>query len=193
MMKLVTTIFAFGGANLFAASAFAAEAGEAAGEGSWLTLLLYFINAAIFVALIVYFAGPAIRQFFANRAHEIRDRRARAEAAFESADRAAGEIARQLAQLATEKARLLEELEAETAYQLKLIRDSAQAGVARIGREAELTAIAVGEEARRRVRAYLAGVAGVIAREIVQRNFNSDDQHRMLAGFAEKLSAEARP
>ncbi len=193
-MKLMTSIFALGGANLFAATAFAAEGGEtgAGGEGSWLSLILYFINAAIFVAICVHFARPAIRQFFAERAREVRDRRARAEAAFEAAEQAAREAARRLEQLAAEKARLLEELEAETAYQIKLIRDTAESGAARIGRDGELMAAAAVEDARRRVRAYLAGVAGAIARELVQRNFNPGDQRRMLAGFAEKLAAEAR-
>lgn len=193
-MQLITSLFAFGGAYLFAATAFAADGAEAGagGEGSWLTLLLYIINAAIFIAICVHFAGPLVRQFFAERARALRDRRAHAEADFEAAEQAARDAARRLEQLAAEKARLLEELEAETAYQVKLIRETAVAGAERIGRDAELTAAAAVEDARRRVRGYLAGVAGVIARELVQRNFNSDDQRRMLAGFAEKLVVEAR-
>jgi F0F1-type ATP synthase membrane subunit b/b' len=194
-MKFATSIFALGGANLCAATAFAAAGGEAGagGEGSWSALIFYFINAAIFVALCVHFARPAIRQHFAKRAGDLRDQRARTEAAFEAAEEAAREAARHLQQLAAEKARLREEMEAETAFQIKLLRDTAQTGAARIGRDAELTAAAAVEETRRRVRAYLAGVAGVIARELVQRNFNPDDQRRMLTDFAEKLTAEARP
>jgi F0F1-type ATP synthase membrane subunit b/b' len=192
-MKLVTSILALGASFVMAASAFAAEGAEAAGGGSWLTLLLYIVNAAIFVAICVYFAGPGVRQFFAQRARTIRERRGRAEADFAAAEQAAHDAARQLEQLAAEKARLLEEMEAETAYQIKTIRETALAGAARIGRDAELTAAAAVEEARRRVRSYLAGVAGVIARELVQQNFNADDQRRMLAGFAEKLTLEARP
>lgn len=193
-MKLITSIFALGGAILCAATAFAAAGGEAGagGEGSWSALIFYFINAAIFVALCVHFVRPAIRQYFANRASDLRERRARAEAAFEAAEEAAREAARHLQQLAAEKARLREEMDAETAFQIKLLRDAAQTAAARIGRDAQLTAAAAVEEARRRVRAYLAGVAGAIARELVQRNFNPDDQRRMLTDFAEKLSAEAR-
>jgi F0F1-type ATP synthase membrane subunit b/b' len=191
-MKLTTSLFALAGASLFAATAFAAEGGEA-GEGSWLSLLLYCINAAIFVAICVHFIRPALRQYFAERARALRERRASAEAAFEAAEQAARDAARRLEQLAAEKARLLEELAAETAYQIKLIREAAEIGATRIARDAEQTAAAVLEEARRRVRAYLAGVAGVIARELVHQNFTPDDQRRMLAGFAEKLAAEARP
>ncbi|HTW88910.1 MAG TPA: hypothetical protein VMD75_12985 [Candidatus Binataceae bacterium] len=194
-MKLITAIFAFGGANLYAATAFAAASGEAGAgrDGSWSALIFYFINTAIFVALCVYFARPAIRQHFAKRAGDLRERRARAEAALKAAEEAAHEAAQHIQQLELEKTHLREEMEAETAFQLKLLREAAQTGAARIGRDAELTAAAAVEEARRRVRSYLAGVAGVMARELVQRNFHPDDQRRMLTDFAEKLSTEARP
>lgn len=194
-MKLLASIFALGGANLCAATAFAAANGEAGagGEGSWSVLILYFINAAIFVGLCVYFVRPAIRQYFSKRAGDLRERRSRAEAALKAAEEAAREAAQHIQQLELEKARVREEMEAETAFQIKLLREAAQTGAERIARDAELTAAAAVEEARRRVRSYLAGVAGVMARELVQRNFNPDDQRRMLTDFAEKLSAEARP
>jgi len=190
-MKLRLPIFALAAAILSAATAFAAEGGEAAGEGSWSALIFYFINAAIFVAIIVHYAGPTVRQMFADRAHQLRERRARAQAALEQAEEAARDAVRLVEQLATEKARILQEIEAETAYQLKLIRETAEAGAKRILRDAELTVAAAAEEARRRVRAYMAGVAGVVARELIERNFTTDDQRALLNGFSDKLAAEA--
>jgi len=191
-MKFRVPILALAGALLCAAPALAAEGGEAAGEGSWSALIFYCINAAIFVALIVYYAGPAVRQMFADRARLLRERRAHAQAALEEAERAAREAARLLDQLAAEKQRIVEELEAETTYQVKLIRETAEAGAKRIARDAEITVAATAEDARRRVRAYMAGVAGVVARELIERNFTADDQRALLAGFSDKLASEAR-
>jgi len=193
--NLTTSIIATGAVLFAAAAAFAADAGASAPEaqGSWSALIFYAINAAIFVAIIVHYARPAVRQLFAARAHQVRDRRARAETTLEGAELAARDAIHLLERLADEKARLLRELEAETVYQVKQIRDAAAEGLARILRDSELTVAAAAEDARRRTRAYLAGVAGLVARELIERSFTSEDQRRMLSGFADKLAAEARP
>jgi F0F1-type ATP synthase membrane subunit b/b' len=192
-MKLKTSILTIGGAMFGAATAFTAE-GQSLhdGEGSWFALLFYVINAAIFLAIIVHYARPAVQRLFADRAHEARARRDRAQAALAEAERAARDAIHLVESLADEKARLIKEMEAETAYQVKQIRDAAAEGAARILRDSQLTVAAVATDARRRVRAYLAGVAGAMARKLVQRNFKPEDQHRMLSGFVEKLTDEAR-
>ena len=40
----------------------------AAGGGSWLSLLFYVINFAVFVWILVHYAGPQARRFFSDRA-----------------------------------------------------------------------------------------------------------------------------
>ena len=53
--------------------AFCQEGGESG--GSWLSLLFYVINFGTFVAIAGYFAAPAIRKFFSERATGIRETR----------------------------------------------------------------------------------------------------------------------
>src|SRR5579875_211854 len=192
-IKLKTSILTIAGAMLGAITAFTAEGQSLReGEGSWFALLFYVINAAIFLAIVVHYARPAVRRLFADRAHQARARRDRAQAALVEAEQAARDAIHLVESLADEKARLIKEMEAETAYQVKQIRDAAAEGAARILRDSQLTVAAAANDARRRVGAYMAGVAGVMARELVQRNFTPEDQHRILSGFVEKLAAEAR-
>jgi F0F1-type ATP synthase membrane subunit b/b' len=195
-MRCKALIMAGGSAVLLPVLALAAtENGQtaAAGEGSWLALVFYFINAALFIAVIVYFGRPLIRKFFGERAREIRDTLARSQAALTAAEEAARQAIAHLQTLEAEKKSLRDEMEAETAYQIKLAREAAIAGAERIRREAEISAAAAADDARRRMRKYLAGVAGVVARELVSAQFNSDDQRRMLKNFTDKLAGEARP
>jgi len=63
--------------------------------------------------------------------------------------------------------------------------------LARIKRDAEVSAAALAENANRRVREALAQAAGKLARDLVVNNFQPDDQTRLLQGFVEKLGQEA--
>ncbi|MBF6568259.1 MAG: hypothetical protein IVW54_05205 [Candidatus Binataceae bacterium] len=184
-------------AVLLPALAMAATAGgqaaAAADEGSWLALGFYFVNAVLFIAVVAYFGRPLIRKFFGERAREIRETLTRLQAALAAAEQASRAAIAHLQTLEAEKKDLRDEMEAETAYQIKVAREAAIAGAERIRREAEIGAAAAVDDARRRMRKYLAGVAGVVARELVSAQFNTDDQRRMLKNFADKLAGEARP
>ncbi|MGH7813402.1 MAG: hypothetical protein ACREQI_05300 [Candidatus Binataceae bacterium] len=172
----------------------AAMATEAGGEdrGSWLLLIFYAVNFALFAILIVYYAAPPARKFFADRAGAIRSGLSRADRAFSEAQELANRAAAKMAALEAEIKALATELEEETAFQMRSISGAAKTAAERVGREAELGAAAMAENAVRRVRERLADSATGIARELIAREFHGDDQARLINGFTSRLGAEGR-
>jgi len=163
----------------------------AAGGGSWLSLLFYVINFAVFVWILVHYAGPPARKFFADRAGGIKETFARAEATLKQAQDLANRAAERMSRLEAEKKQLRADLDAETAYIANRIREMARETAQRIVRDTKLTGAAITEAAQRHVRAMLAEMTGKVARELMVKSFTDDDQARLLRGFEEKLAQEA--
>ena len=179
---------------LLPAAGWCAESGggeAAAGGGSWLSLLFYVINFAVFVWILVHYAGPPARKFFADRAGGIKETFARAEATLKEAQDLANRAAERMSRLEAEKKQLRADLDAETAYIANRIREMARETAQRIVRDTELTGAAITEAAQRHVRAMLAETTGKLARELMVKSFTDDDQARLLRGFEEKLAQEA--
>jgi F-type H+-transporting ATPase subunit b len=190
--SIVSTV-TVGAALLAPVSAWCAEAGGREAEnGSWLSLLFYIINFALFVWILMRYAAPMARKFFADRAGGIRETFARAETVLKQAQDLANRTAERMARLEAEKRQLRADLDAETGYIANRIRELARETAARIVRDTKLTGDAITEAAQRQVRARLAEATGRLARELVAKNFGADDQSRLLRGFEERLAEEAR-
>lgn len=172
--------------------AFCAEHG-APESGSWVALIFYIINFAIFVYILVRFAGPITIKFFHDRAVEIRERIHLSEAGFRSATRTAEQAEAQLRGLAAEKELLLTEMRAETAREAARIRELGQMAAQRIRRDAEMTARSIADNGRRTVQAHLAATAARMARELIVNNFEPADQSRLVREFLDTVHHEARP
>jgi F-type H+-transporting ATPase subunit b len=172
--------------------AFCAEHG-AAESGSWVALIFYIINFAIFVYILVRFAGPMAIKFFHDRAVEIRERIHLSEAGFRSATRTAEQAEAQLRGLAAEKELLLKEMRAETTREAARIRELGQMAAQRIRRDAEMTARSIADNGRRTVQAHLAATAARMARELIINNFEPTDQSRLVREFLDTVHHEARP
>ena len=118
LMKLKTILSIVLGVGLLSPTlAFCAEGG-AAESGSWVALIFYIINFAIFVYILMRFAGPLAVKFFHDRATEIREGIDLSESGFRSASQTAEQAEAELRGLAAEKDRLLEEMRAETAREV---------------------------------------------------------------------------
>jgi len=177
---------------LLPAAGWCAEAGgEAAGAGSWLSLLFYIFNFAVFVWILVHYAGPPVLKFFADRASGIKETFARAEATYKEAQDLANRAAERMSRLEAEKKQIRADLDAETAHMANRIREMASETALRIVRDTELTGAAITEAAQRHVRAMLAEATGRLARELMMKSFTDDDQARLLRGFEERLAQEA--
>jgi F0F1-type ATP synthase membrane subunit b/b' len=182
-----------GAALLAPVSAWCAEAGGAEAEGgSWLSLLFYIINFALFIWILMRYAAPMARKFFADRAGGIRETFTRAETALKQAQDLANRAAERMSRLGAEKQQLRADLDAETGYIANRIRELAREAADRIVRDTRLTGAAITEAAQRQVRAQLAEATGRLARDLVAQNFSDDDQTRLLRGFEERLAQEAR-
>ncbi len=170
--------------------AFAAEQG---GEpaGAWLKLVFYVINFAAFVFVIFYYAGPSTSDYFKERARLIRSDLERLEAGCKQAEEMAERARTRAASLEDELKKLAEEIARETAFQVAKLREAGRVGADRTRRDAELTARALAEDGRRRVRARLAISASAMARELIVRSFEPADQERLVEGFMERVRSEA--
>jgi F0F1-type ATP synthase membrane subunit b/b' len=168
-----------------------ASGGEAAGGGSWLSLLFYVFNFVVFLWILRHYAGPPARKFFADRAGGIKETFARAEATYKEAQELTNRTAERMSRLEAEKQQIRADLDAETAHLANRIREMARETALRIVRDTELTGNAITEAAQRHVRALLAEATGRVARELIVKSFSDDDQARLLRGFEEKLAQEA--
>jgi F0F1-type ATP synthase membrane subunit b/b' len=188
-MKKWLTSAAILAAAFFAYAVPYAHAAEDAGadHGSWLLLTFFTFNFALFVGVIVYFAGPPIRKFFADRAGTIRTALSRASSALAEAEDLANKAAARMAALSAELKKLTDELEQETAFQVGKVADLAKSTAERIRRDTEMSSSALSEAAKRRVRAQLAESAATLASDLIGRNFQPSDQGRLIDGFMGKL------
>jgi len=177
-------------AALLPATAFASEGGE--GHGSWLMLVFFAINFALFVFILARFAAPSIRGFLQARAVGIRDTITKAETALSDAEAFARDAAQRAATLDQRIAQLKQELQTETERIMARLSDSARATAERIRHDAELTTAALIDSAQRRVRGNVASSAARLAREMITRSFGPADQRRLLDSFMLRLGQEAR-
>jgi F0F1-type ATP synthase membrane subunit b/b' len=169
--------------------AFAAEAHEQ--EGTWLGLMFFAINFALFAALIIYFAVPMARTFFCDRATGIRSQLDRLNSAFQEAQDYAYRAAARMAQLEQERAHLKSEMESETAFIVNRIREGARTAAERVRRDTELTGAAIVDAAQRHVRERLASTAANLARDLIAKSFGASDQSRLIDNFMDKIRHEA--
>jgi len=186
-MKKWITSAAILAAAFFPQAALAAE--EAGAEhGSWLLLTFFAINFALFVGVLIHFAGPAARKFFAERAATIRTALSRASSALAEAEDLANKAAARMVALSAELKKLGDELEQETAFQVAKVADLAKSTAERIRHDTAMSSSALSEAARRRVRVQLAESATTMARDLIGSNFQPADQGRLIDGFMDKLA-----
>jgi F-type H+-transporting ATPase subunit b len=178
------------GAALTPTLALAAEGGVEE-RGTWGALFFYVVNFLLFLGILWKYAVPAARSFFKDRATGIRETLSKADAAYRTAQELANRAAERMAKLEAEKSQISSDLADETVFQVGRIYDLARESAARIKHDAEVSAVAMAENANRRVREALAHAAGNLAREIVVKNFIPNDQTRLLQGFVDKLGEEA--
>jgi F-type H+-transporting ATPase subunit b len=109
LKKIVWSATCLAGQFLFAAFAFAEEAGHEGHEeitfmGDWLPRL---VNFAIIAAVVIYFMRKPVRDFFKNRSAEIAKAMRESQEARERAAAALAEMERKIKELEAETARMV--------------------------------------------------------------------------------------
>jgi F-type H+-transporting ATPase subunit b len=107
--KIIDAVFCTAGTWMFAAIAFAEEAGHEGHEeitfmGDWLPRL---VNFAIIAAVVIYFMRKPVRDFFKNRSAEIAKSMRESQEARERAAAALAEMERKIKELEAETARMV--------------------------------------------------------------------------------------
>lgn len=188
-MKARILIATFLTAMLAPSLALAAERGEPA--GAWLQFAFYVINFSVFLFVVFYYMGPSTSEYFKERSRLIRSDLERLESGFKQAEEMAQRARVRAAGLENELKKLAEEVARETAFQVTKLKEAGRAGAERIRRDAEITARALAEDGRRKVRTRLAASASAMARDLIVRSFESVDQERLVEGFMDRLKSEA--
>ncbi len=109
LKRILETIFCLAGTGMFAAMAFAEEAGHEGHEeitflGDWLPRI---VNFAIIAAIVIYFGRKPVRDFFKNRSAEIAKAMQESKEARERAEAALAEMERKIKELEAETARMV--------------------------------------------------------------------------------------
>jgi F0F1-type ATP synthase membrane subunit b/b' len=177
--------------TLAPASAFCAQGGEE--PESWLTLLFFAINFALFVFLLVRFATPFASKFLHDWASEIRSTLKTTDDALTRAQQMALRAEADLAKLESEKALMAKEMRQTTAREVGRIGEIAKRTAARIERDAVMASSALAQSGRRRIRERLAAVTADLARDLIAKNFGASDQSHLIDEFMNEIGRESRP
>src|ERR1700730_4668785 len=141
-MKRLSKTLLMGSLAIFVAApsiVMAAESAAPQERGTWLGLMFFAINFALFVGILTYFVAPMARAFFRDRAVEIRSQIDRLSSAFKEAQDYANRAASKMAGLQHELDTLRTEIESETAFLVKRIRGNPPSTAAPIGRDTDIT------------------------------------------------------
>jgi F-type H+-transporting ATPase subunit b len=189
-MKLKSILVAILSVGLSPTLAFCAEGG--AEHGSWVALIFYIINFAVFVYLLVHYAGPLAIRFFRERAQEIRGNIQLSESGLHNAEQTARAAEAQIAGLEAEKARLLKEMREQTTREVARMLELARMAAERIRRDGELTAQSIAESGRRNFQTELAANVVRMARELLVQNFGPEDQTRLIANLSASQASQSQ-
>jgi F-type H+-transporting ATPase subunit b len=192
LKKILGTVSCLAGVCIFAAIAFAEEAGSEGHEeitftGDWLPRL---VNFAIIAAVVIYFARKPVRDFFANRSAEI------AKAMQESKD------ARERAVAAlAEMERKIKELEAETARMISDAKERGEKDRQSLIEEGRKVAADVQAQVKQgidievqKAKASLAVEASLLSVDLaegkIKKNISSQDHERIVKEYISKVGGK---
>jgi len=189
MLKIVTLAVAELSLLLSATSGFAAEQGGKS-EGSESSLIFYAINFALFLFIVVKYAGPSVRGYFRSRAQSVRSTFESAEQALAKAQQQAASVNSLFARLESEKRRIIAQIRAESERQVAEIRERARKLANQIRHEGELSVKALAAEAEHKLKLFLVHSATEMARQLLQEHLTPADQHRLVESFIQQVQAE---
>ncbi len=168
---------------------FAAGGGEGADRSGDLRDLLYrFINFALLVIILVWALKKAhVKDFFAARSREIKQRLEDLQREKEEAEARFREIEGKIKDFEEEKKRILEQYRQEGEAEKKKIIEEANNRVEEILSQAELTIQQETESAKSRLKQEMVEIAAQKAEEIIAERITEDDQDSLVDDFIERV------
>jgi len=170
------------------AMASGAEGGHHADSGKLLTDFLYrCLNFAVTFGLLGYFITKPIRNGLSGRRQGIEKALEEAKAAQEAAEAKFAEYDDKLAKASSEIEDIYEAIKREGELERTKILANAQEMAQKIEEEAKKSADREISNARALLRREAASMAISIAEEILQKNFTSQDQTRLVDEYMQKV------
>ena len=160
------------------------------GEASWSTTLYHAINFALYVGLIVYMGGGAIKRSFAARSENLSAEIAAAESLQQAAEEKLNELQAKLDAFDEERVELLERYRTQgEAERDQLIAEGARE-VERIRAEAERQSAAAFKAAQAEIERDL--IEGALARatELLESETSAADQGRLGGEFVNEIKRQ---
>ena len=148
------------------------------------------INFSIYLAIVIIYVIPAIRQYLSQRHQQIVESANEAKKALTDAEQAEAEAKQRLAGIDAECTSLRNDLVEAATQQSKRAREDAEANGQRRLKDAGLLA----EQERRRalgnVRAEIAALASSLAEERIRKALGPDDQRTFVRQFLEEAARQ---
>lgn len=184
-MKRVTFILA--AALVLCATVALASEGGGEHHLNWTNFVLRVINFVIFAGLLYYFGAKKIAAFFGGRRkqietqlHDLDERKTKAEARL-------AEVEKSIANLAAEKAKILDEYRAQGEALKAAIIDKAEQDAAKIRAQAETGAAQEGVYKLRELRAEIAELVIEAAEKILKEKLSPEEQAKLIDKYLTKV------
>jgi F-type H+-transporting ATPase subunit b len=167
----------------------AAEEGHH-GPSSWL-LALQIVNGIILVAILVRYARRPLRNFMAQRRHEIQSGIQEAQARLDAAETDLARWRGRLEEIEEETAEILRAAEQQAEAERRRALERAEANAQRVREEAEKVADQEIERARSELRSEAAELATRLASDVVRRSLTPADHRRLVDDVIERVGGSA--
>jgi len=173
---------------MFAGVAFASGDAHHVDSGVLLKDFLYrVLNFGLVVALLVYFLRKPLKKGLAGRSEEIEKALAAAKKAKEEAEAKFAEYDRKLAQATEEIAEISDAIRREGELEKQKIIANAKQLAIKIEQDAEKAAELEVAKARRELQQQAAALAVELAEQLLEQNFNKDDDARLIDEYMNKM------
>jgi F-type H+-transporting ATPase subunit b len=160
-------------------------------SGGFMQYLPKIVNFALFVSIIVFFAGKPIAAFFSGRRKSIEDSFATAEAAQREAATKVAEMEQRLAALDGQVKEILARAQEQAEHERQAILESAKADAQKILAQAEAQVAELETGSVRRLKSLAADLAVEAAREIIEKQLGAEDRNRIFDRTLKALSKSA--
>jgi F-type H+-transporting ATPase subunit b len=188
---LLLALFLLFGPEAWAAGVAGGEEHAAAHGPDWWQFGRHVLNLSILIGVLIYFAGPALRDFFKQRSENIRREIEAAETALRAAEAEMAELRTRLSAFDEESRRLAEAVAETAEFEKARVLERARQTAERIREDAKRVADQELARARQELHARAVMLATEIAAEVLREQTSAEDDRRLVSEFTERMGASA--
>ncbi len=190
--KIIDAVFCTAGTWMFAAIAFAEEAGHEGHEeitfmGDWLPRL---VNFAIIAAIVIYFSRKPVRDFFKNRSAEIAKAMRESQEARERAAAALAEMERKIKELEAETARMVADAKERGEKDRQALVDEGKKVAADVQAQVKQGIDIEVQKAKAALAVEAAQLSVDLAEGKIKKTINDQDQERIVKEYISKVGGK---